>query len=318
MPYHVSLVPNDFEQPTDYRKRYFLWQPLPSHVSAFKNSKTSTDGQILSSSSLTIPDPIPGFEARLLFDREPSLQRWMVLDTVVETMKYMALKSWDEALSEAVTMRSFSEMLVISPWPQGASSLLVKHAVVALYKAGTALAEIAIEKRGAVPRLYAGLFLQNQPIGYLKWMHGSSSLGSEVNSNLSLIDASNSTAALQVAHSNQPAVKGSRKMRYPDDSKFVATYELGDRQAALPDIFSALVEAFADAAPHENSAVGAYANGISISGNVAVNVHGRDTLSWENLVRALFVLWTIIAQNHLVDIDFTFAYDGVFLGEGSV
>ena len=197
-------------------------------------------------------------------------------------MKYLALKSWNEALSEAFTMRSFGEMLVISPWPQGSSSLLVKHAVVALYKAGTALAEIAIKKRGFVPRLYAGLFLQNQQIGYLKWMHNSSSLGSEVNSSLSLIDASNSTAALQVAHSNQPTgglIKGSRKIKYPDDSKFVATYELGDRQAALPGIFSALLEAFADAAAHDNSAVGAYVNGISMAGNVAVNVHGPDTLS---------------------------------------
>ena len=239
----------------------------------------------------------------------------------METMKCLALHSWNEALLERFIMRSWREMLVISPWPQGSSSLLVKHAVVALYKAGTALAEKALKKRGFVPRLYAGLFLQNQQIGYLKWLHKSSSLGSEVNRTLSLIDASNSTAALQVTHSSQPIsglVQGTRKIRYPDDSKFVATYELGDRQAPLPDIFSALLEAFADAAPHDNSAVGAYVNGISISGNVVVNVHGPDTLSWEHLVRALFVLWEIIAQNHPVDIDFTFAYDGVFLGEGSV
>ena len=238
-------------------------------------------------------------------------------------MRCLALKSWDEPLSEAITVQyhDFKEMLVLSPWPQGSSRLLVKHAVVALYKAGTELAAIAMKKRGAVPRLYAGLFLQNEQIGYLKWLHKSRSLGSEVNSTLSLINASNSTAALQVVHSIQSTgglIKGTRKIKDPNDSEFIVTYELGNKPAAVPEMFSAVLEAIAEAAPHDISGVGAYANGISTSGNVVVNVHGTDALSWENVVRSLFMLWVIIAKNNLVEIDFTFSYGGVRLGEGSV
>ena len=69
-------------------------------------------------SNLTTPPLIPGFEARLLFDRNPTLLLY-------------------EVYTNATGM-----MVVLAEWPEIAHQLQAKHAVQAMYKAGNAVGAI--------------------------------------------------------------------------------------------------------------------------------------------------------------------------------
>lgn len=207
------------------------------------------------------------------------------------------------------------EEIVIKPWPSGSPSrLLIKHGIIALYEAGLALAALPVTRRGYVPRLYAGLFLQNQQVGYLKWFRYTLGLG----------NASNSTSTLQLLRSDKSTGIGddSGTIVDPQDRRFKIMWRLGDRVAGLSGIFSAFLEAMATAAPNNASAFGAYINAVGVSGDVFLNVHETvdSKLRWSALKTSLALLWTrVIAQRKPnMELDFELYYDEGIIGRGFI
>lgn len=225
------------------------------------------------------------------------------------------MEPWDETIAKGalVTTRQH-EQIIIKPWPSGSPSrLLIQHGVVALYEAGVALAAQPVTRRDYVPRLYAGLFLQDQQVGYLKWFDKPLSLG----------NASNAASTLQLLHRDKSTGIGdySGTIVDPGDSRFKVMWRLGDRAVGLPDIFSAFLEAMATAAPNDASAFGAHINAVGVSGDVALHVHGTaysSKLRWKALTTSLALIWSrVIAQRQSnMEFDFELYYDEGIVGRG--
>ena len=236
----------------------------------------------------------------------------------------LAVKPGDDILEDntLVTQAVYAEQVVLSPWPPdkpSSSRLRVKHGIVALYEAGTALAKIPVRQRGLVPRLYAVLSLEDQQIGTLKWLHKVNPPNSEANSTVGLFRTQNSTDALQMSRSDlRTTVRGvSQTIVDPDDPKFQIKFEKGDKKVDLPEVFSAFLEAMATVSFKSASEVGAHVQAVSVSGNVVLNVHGfgiTTTLSWGQLLKSLFLIWFFVISQ--VEVDFELWYDGAVNGYG--
>ena len=242
-------------------------------------------------------------------------------------MATLASMDWDEPLKGYTekTAPADHETIIISPWPATQDDrLLVKHAVQALYEGGYAFAAIPITRRGYGPRLYAGLFLENQQIGFLKFMHKTRSLGSESNSTSDNCSFVNAKSDPQLVINDQPVggvKEGGGTVIDPFDSKFKITYWVRDNKARAYDIFSAFLEALANVAPNDFHETGAFVNAVGVSGDIALNVHetGLATFTWHQLVHSLVLIWIlIIPDDHNNAFDFDLTYDGVKRGEGFV
>lgn len=216
--------------------------------------------------------------------------------------------------------------LIIAPWPDTSSRLLlVRHGVVGLYQAGYALAKIPVPANGLLPRLYSGLFLQNKQIGYLKFVPMSQLPESEVNSTSSLANTGNSTSTLQYRVDDEPwSVKGeSGTIVDPLDSNYRYNYQLGNVRVNIQESFSVFLEAMATAASHSFDEDDAVINAVSVSGDVALNLHGFSSLHslpfpWGAVPRVLSLLWTHVIEEggHFVDMDFELVLDGEIFGKG--
>lgn len=236
----------------------------------------------------------------------------------------LAVKPGDDILDDntLVTQAVYAEQVVLSPWPPGKSSpsrLRVKHGIVALYEAGTALAKIPVRQPGLVPRLYAVLSLEGQQIGTLKWLHKVNPSNIEANSTVGLFRSRNSTDALQMSRSGLRTAgrRLSETIVDPDDPKFQIIFEKGEKKVDLPEGFSAFLEAMATVAFKNASEVGAHVQAVSVSGDVVLNASGfgiTPTLSWGQLLKALFLIWFFAISQ--VEIDFELLYDGAVHGQG--
>ncbi|CAD6568597.1 MAG: hypothetical protein ASARMPRED_001872 [Alectoria sarmentosa] len=277
-------------------------------------------------SNLTAPPPIPGFEVRLLFDQNPILVLYQVYNNAIETMIWLAVQPYSYPLIVDVTMTTpfYVEELRLDMWPERTTRFQMKHAVQAIYEAGIALAVKPITRRGYVPRLYAGLFLQNRQIGFMKWQHKQRAVAGATNGTVDLVDVVNSTSTLQLMHVDGPTSLqvDMGDIVDPRDSQFKITYEVCDKDAHLPETFSAFLDAIATAATYDEFATGAFVNAASVSGDIALNVHGSDvdsSLSWRRLVRTLTLLWeNIIMDHNFKELDFEIFYAGRKIGEGFI
>lgn len=211
--------------------------------------------------------------------------------------------------------------VVISPWPEIAGQLQIKHAAQVLYEAGNAVAVIPETRQNYVPRLYAGLFFENRQIGFMKWQPIPTSIAGKANNALSPINATASTSALRLFHTDKPT--GLRDdtgvLVDKNDSRFKVKYMLFDRPTSLRETFTAFLDAMAIAAPNEATDAGAFVNAVSVSGVVALNMHGtgyHSLLSWKLIVRTLLLLWE--HGDFANEIDFEMAYDGIRIGEGFI
>lgn len=240
-----------------------------------------------------------------------------IYDIILRLLYSLAVEPWDGVIVKgAIVTTQQPEQVIIKPWPSGSPSrLLIKHGVVALYEAGSALAAQPETRRGYVPRLYAGLFLRGQQIGYLKWFSHS----------LSLENASSSTGTLQPLHRDKPTGIGdySGTIVDPVDRRLKVVWRLGDKSVDLRDIFSVFVEAMATAAPNDASAFGAIVNAVGVSVDVVLNVHGTSnpsTLRWSALTTSLALIWSrVIAQRQShMELDFEMYYDETMIGRGFI
>ncbi len=290
-----------------------------------------------SSRNLTAPPRIPGFEVRLRIDPNPSLVVLAVYENAISIIAGTALLPYDgEVLSDPeIVDPIFQEELIISRL-SSTGGLRHKHVVQAIYEAGNALA--AIPSTNYVSRLYAGLFLQNRPIGLMKWQHERRGVAGEANSSVGLSTYINSTDSLSVPNDVnltnslrledgfEPAgVEGggpgtTGTIPSPRDSRYVITYHILEQTVHLAQIFTAFLDAFAEAAPNDYEAVGAFVNGVSVSGEIAVNMHGTTTpsrLTWLKLIETFGSLYSKVIRNHnYYELDWELSYEGVKIGEG--
>lgn len=274
---------------------------------------------MISSSNLTLPPSIPGFEVRLLFDPDPTIlltEVWLNAILLISELAHGRFGGWDQSVPPQMTMTfsHFRSVLRIRPWPPGTSELHVKHAVRAIFEAGVALAAKPIIEQGYQPRLHAGLFLQNRQIGLLQWALKPRSVDTEGNSTMGVLDVGNSTGVLQLEAANSPRalplVHGDGPASVnaengtivdPGDPRFTITYVVTGGNVDARNMFSVFLDALATVAPNDVDATGAYVNAVGVSGDLALNMHGTgapDVLSWGWLVQALTLIFEEIMWNH--------------------
>ena len=263
-----------------------------------------------------------------------------VYDNAISIIAGVALLPYDdEPLSDPeIVDPHYHEELIISRL--GASDrtggLRFKHIVQAIYEAGNALAAIPRTRLGHVPRLYAGLFLQNRPIGLMRWQHERSGVAGEANSSMGLSTHINPTNSLNLFYDVnlknaqrledgfEPAGVGDRGstgiIPLPREPRYEITYHVLKQDVHLTQTFTAFLNVFAEAAPNDYEAVGAFVNGVSVSGEIAVNMHGTTTpsrLTWIKLVETFGILWRqVIRAHNYYELDWELSYDGVKIGEG--
>ena len=208
----------------------------------------------------------------------------------------------------------------VVPWPAASPQFQGKHAAQAVYDAGMALAAKPVTRPEYTPRMYAGLFIDNQQVGFLKWQLKQNLVAGVPNSTVSLINAVNSTSTRLLAGGDGLAVvQGvSGVITDPKDSKFTVKYDIWGKHIDIVELFSAFLDAMATAARPDIAATGAYVNSVSISGTAALNVHQvMSPLSWSRLIRTLTLLWELLAPRNKDDeIEFEMFYDGRIIGGG--
>ena len=292
-----------------------------------KGDATVAETYLISSSNLTVPPLIPSFHVRITHDHNPVVNALGMFSAAIQLMSVLALKNWDGHTNGYIVHgpRYYPATLELQAWPDPSSGLLlVKHAVVGLYEAGNSLARSPAVADPFLTRLFGGLFLRNQQIGYIKCLPRSASLQDEVNSTLSIVNAVNSTVALELRPNDGPQAEltdDSGSFVDPIYGSFTYTYQLKDRTVDLRDIFSVFLDAMATAAPQHIDQPGAVINVASESGNLALNLHGYPSLSglpWLCVSRFLGLVWipVIVKAHKYVEMDFQVYFEGRVIGRG--
>lgn len=114
------------------------------------------------------------------------------------------------------------EIHITSILQRGSPTLQYKHAIQAIYEAGTALARIPTMTPNQVPRAFAGLYLRNQLIGLMKWQHKSTLEMGMANATLDLL-STNSSDAVQPMPMNKRA--DFKTIIDPTDNRYVIIYQ---------------------------------------------------------------------------------------------
>ena len=296
------------------------------YLSRFENGVATITETYLRSSNLTLPPPIPGFAVHLTLDHNPVVNAVGMFSAAIQLMSILALKDWNDYANGYVVHgpRNHRVTLEMQAWPDPSSGLLlVKHAVLGLYQAGNSLAEAPVVAEPFLPRLYGGLFLLNQQIGYIK-CRADERVEGEVNGTLGIVNATYQTVALEIGPDNGPRRKltdDSGSFVDPIDSRFSYSYQLNDRTLDLRDIFSVFLTAMATAAPYHGDAFGAVINEASVSGNIALNLHGAprsSALPWACVSRLLGLVWipVIVRDKKYAEMDFQIYFQGRMIGQG--
>ena len=248
-----------------------------------------------------------------------------IYSTSILMMSTLVSLSWDEPLDYIEFQGAQGDAkLVVSAWPETSSpGLLVKHGVVGLYQAGMKMALAPITKYH-LPKLYVTLSLQGRQVGYLKYAPIAPSLGSEVNSTMSLVNAGNSTSALPFRLDDEPrrnVEDGYQILVDPLDKRYTYGYELKGGRVYLGDSFSVFLETMALVGPYPDTDVGDYVNAVSASGEVAVNVHqvgSHSEFTWGAIPRLFYLVWSraIVRELLFVEMDFKWFFEGELIGQG--
>ena len=310
---------------------YFV-EVWPLTVPAARQLGRGDAGSVLlrPSSNLTLPPPIPGLSVRPRFDQTPRLILFQAFSNAIQMMiVYVKLPYEIYQFTECViTNEDYQEEIAFTPVyvpGQQEHHVQVMHIVQAIYETAKAAAARPITRKGYVSRMVAGLFLEDQVVGFLKWQHKEELGVSGGGTNGTLqADGPTKTGALQLVQDVQPQAAAAslntstEKIVFPHDPRYQLTYEVQGKDANLPDIFTAFLEALADAAPYDLEVVGAAVTTVGVSGNLALNMHGTglvSRLSWGNIVDTLQILWEdVILLQKLREIEWELFYDGANIG----
>ena len=127
-----------------------------------KGVATVTETDLISSTNLTMPPPIPGFDVRITHDRNPVVNALGMFSAAIQLMSVLALKDWNGHSNGYIVHgpKNYPAILELQAWPDPSSGLLlVKHAVVGLFEAGSSLAWAPTVADPFLSRLFGGLFL---------------------------------------------------------------------------------------------------------------------------------------------------------------
>ena len=217
---------------------------------------------------------------------------------------------------------TYRSAIQVAPWPAASPQFQGKHAIQAVYVAGMALAAKPVTRPSYTPKMYAGLFIDNQQVGFLKWALKQDSVVGIPNRTVSLINTANSTNTLLLAHDNGEAEFQDLSGVITDrkDPKFTIKYNIFGEHIPIVEIFSVFLDAMATAARPDMDGTAAYVNSFSISATATVAVHQTTSpLSWLRLIRTITLLWEMLASgNPDHEIDFEMFYDGTQIGRGSL
>ena len=217
---------------------------------------------------------------------------------------------------------TYRAAIEVAPWPAASPQFQGRHAVQAVYVAGMALAAKPVTRPWYTPQMYAGLFIDNQQVGFLKWALKQDSVVGIPNRTLRLINTSNSTNTLLLAHDNGEAEFQDLSGVITDrkDPKFTIKYNIFGERIPIAEIFSVFLDAMATAARPDMDATAAYVKSFSISATATVAVHQTTSpLSWLRLIRTITLLWEMMApggKDH--EMEFEMFYDGTQIGRGSL
>ena len=325
VPCYLCLFIVDPDGATDHCEWPITWCPFPKQVRVSIPSKKYrflTDSQRSSSSNLTIPSPIPGFEARPIFASQSTLSLLEVYSNAIEMISILAEGFYSLTVVFALQLRAptFGAGIQVAPWPPSSPQFQGKHAIQAVYDAGMALAAKPVTRPGFTPTMYAGMFIDSQQVGFLKWQLKRDPVAAVPNSRVSLINnaSSNGTRLLAYGDGVTRVQDTSGVIKDPKDSRFTIKYSIWGKHIDIVEIFSAFLDAMATAARPDMTASGAHVNAVSISGTAALNVHEVfSPLSWSRLIRTLALLWILLVpENNGREMDFELFYDGKWIGQG--
>ena len=253
-----------------------------------------------SHTNVSIPPRIPGFDTRITIDRNPTLKQSEVFINAIELVVLLSSWQWEKIIDFPFRMAGpeYTTEAAISPWPKGRTGLKAKHVVVAVHGAGFALALIPYEPADKVPALYAGLFLDNQQLGFMKWQSKRLEVPSDTVSHANTTRSSKRDTA--VAEKTSLRARSGR-MHDPNDPRWVIEYKVYDRAIDIADIFTACLDGIVAAAPNEAMENGAIINGVSHAGNIHVHLHGigrPSSLSWQRAIFSVGAVFQQIIKEH--------------------
>ncbi len=240
------------------------------------------------------------------------------------TIVFLLANGSEEAVISAnmqVSTRGTEVRLVPSQFGPG-SQLKYKHAVRALYEACFAVSVPCCRHSLLhVARLYDGLYLQNQLIGFLSW-RSIDSVEGEANTTLDTVDATNLTGILQIGNHEGPNSVQKRSSSFTDhnDPNLVIFYTYSDRKCSVLNLFSAVIEGMAIVSSKDKDDIADYINSYSARGDFTINIDATQTTTfrWIDMLRCLRDLWDLVNRSDEVpaDMNFEVLYRGSRVAEG--
>ena len=236
------------------------------------------------------------------------------------TMELLCVLSnlpWEAKVFKIMEMADINTNIILHPFPPSRGSRLeVRYGVLGLYKIGMAIAQ-----GNQFYELYASLYVKNLEVGRFDLRPRPAE---ESNGGYSspLLSASTNTTPITTPDSG--------KMIDPDDPRFVVAFTWDHVRIKPQDVYTLFLDAFAIAAPHNNTDPGAAisaahsASGDTLLSTWTVGENGNAQMTWSRLKRALIVVWDLLVigdvgrKPKFEGMYFDVAYDGLRIGEGRI
>ena len=266
---------------------------------------------------------------RLTWDHSKPLAWFEVFVNTIKAMPKTTRLPWNGLFSgtlEDVTALDFDSLIQIRRIRE---NLQVKHAVSALYETGLAMAATS-----AKDHLFAGIVVNDRPIGFLLYGIKRSQLGDGALNGTNLLGGNHATQNISTSpselstNSSALATRRSGTVKDPGDPKFEIDYEFQGTPVSNGAVFAAFVDATATAAQYDDELPGGELAALSPDDTVSI-IMRRDkdtaTFTWRIVKSALAVIWRQIIIRYLPgpdpvweDLDFLIYYDGSRIGEGFI
>ncbi|CAD6580935.1 MAG: hypothetical protein ASARMPREDX12_000308 [Alectoria sarmentosa] len=311
---------------------------IPATIQLPKNNTFSEALPANNASTLTAITPPAGFAMRYTWDRSVSL-RWIEeYVNTIEAMIRCARTPWDGFIVTSrgeISSPDFRSRLEVGVLR---AQLQTKHLVSGLYEAGITIA--ASEDHGTRDfKLYAGIVLDNRPIGWLLYdikrpRLDRAATNSTVRLNGSDLshDLSTNPPEEQSPDSDSPTPLSTRRSGWVSDladPKFKIYYESNGQSLTPSCVWTAFLDGFATAAQHDNDGSDADISARSSDRSVSINVHGdadAASFTWGNVKTTLKVIWREVVIGYRKgpdrqlweDMTFLIYYEGKRVGEGYI
>ena len=236
------------------------------------------------------------------------------------TMELLCILSnlpWEAKVFKIMEMADINTNVILHPFPPSRGSRLeVRYGVLGLYQIG-----IAIAQGNQFYELDASLYVKNLQVGWFD-LRPRPAKDSNGGSSSPLLSASTNTTPITIPDSGT--------MIDPTDPNFVVAFTWDHVRIKPQDVYTLFLDAFAIAAPHNNTDPGAgIAAARSASGDTLLSIwtvgeNGNAQMTWARLKRALIVVWDLLIigdvgrKPKFEGMFFDVAYEGVRIAEGRI